>query len=330
MATIPSEIATATLANSGGLATKFINNPHFHQVLREILCAALAAVVTITWLHPIDVVKTRLQIGKTNENDNNVSYASLIRSLVTNEGKTSLYRGITAAWIAEAVYYGLQLGLYEPLKNYLSIGRTSSSTASSKFSTKLLAGAFAGSFGAVTGNPFVVVRTRMVADTGPRRSMAWHIGQIHPLSGFYQGFSAMFVRCIVLSASKMATYDTCKTVVQRRFGLDDGLVLRFWSAFVAGFFITATVMPFDMIRTRMMLPKNQQKQEKHGETGKTNRSGFVQCAKEVYEQYGFGGFYRGACAFWVRIAPKTCLQLILFEHLKQSHWFRWKPHGKID
>ena len=67
------EVATATLANTGVLATKFINNPHFHQVLREILCAAIAAVVTITWLHPIDVVKTRLQIGKTKDNDNDVS-----------------------------------------------------------------------------------------------------------------------------------------------------------------------------------------------------------------------------------------------------------------
>jgi hypothetical protein len=83
---------------------------------------------------------------------------------------------------------------------------------------------------------------------------------------------------------------------------------------VAGFFITATVMPFDMIRTRMMLPP--------GKAGhQRDQINFVQCAKNIYHQDGLDGFYRGAYAFFARIAPKTCLQFIAFEYLKSSKYF---------
>jgi len=297
-------LVEATVANAGVLAAVTCSH---HSILREIACAALAAVFTITWLHPIDVVKTRIQITKSDKC--NTTYASLIRSIASKEGWTSFYRGITVAWIAEAVYYGLQLGLYEPLKQSLA----SQPSKAGGLSTKLLAAAVSGSFGAITGNPFVVLRTRMVANQGKRRGMASFANDVlrdeGGLLGFYQGFAAMFLRCIVLSAAKMVTYDTCKTFIQDRFLLE-GVALQFWSAFVTGFFITGMVMPLDMIRTKMMLPT-----ENH------QRTSLVDCAKGIYHHYGLGGFYRGAYAFWVRIAPKTCLQLILFEHLRESNYF---------
>ena len=35
-------------------------------------------------------------------------------------------------------------------------------------------------------------------------------------------------------------------------GVKDGIPLQFMSAFTAGFFMTCTVAPFDIIRTRLM------------------------------------------------------------------------------
>lgn len=137
------------------------------------------------------------------------------------------------------------------------------------FLKKLLAGAFAGMFGAITGNPLVILRTRMIINKGERKSIWLFIKDVlneDGVKGFYKGFSAMFLRAIVLSSTKMAVYDTCKMYVKNRFLLQ-GIPLQFLSAFVAGFFLTCTVMPFDMIRTRMMTPSD------------GNRVGFLQCAK---------------------------------------------------
>ena len=123
---------------------------------------------------------------------------------------------------------------------------------------KLLAGAYAGMFGAVTGNPFVILRTRMMINKGKKKSIWLFVKDVlneEGITGFYKGFSAMFFRAIVLSSTKMAVYDTCKVFVKNRFMLQ-GIPLQFLSAFVAGFFLTCTVMPFDMIRTRMMTPND--------------------------------------------------------------------------
>lgn len=356
-------------------------------IFREIICASLAAVFAVTWLYPLDVIKTHIQIQNTNINNNNsnnktndvVSYRTVIKSILDASSHqdnsnnhdndddchhrrrrrrgcrrilSSFYRGISAAWIAEAVYYGLQLGLYAPIKEQL-VG----SATTTNFSTKLFAGALAGSFGAITGNPFVIVRTRamMVTTTIPKPSTAKRrtpqtactdatarttirslIREDGVVQGLYQGFSAMWVRAIVLSSTKMAVYDTCKNFVQqhqqkivvllspfigRRIDDDNTssivlhpLQLQFLSAFVTGFFLTCTVMPFDVIRTRMMVPRS----NNNVKSNTSSSLSFLECSKGIYQQNGMRGYYRGSIAFWLRIAPKTCLQFMAFEYLKQK------------
>lgn len=140
----------------------------------------------------------------------------MIKSVKVNEGLGAFYKGISAAWIAEAIYYGLQLGLYEPIKEVLGVAGGDS------FLKKLLAGAFAGMFGAVTGNPFVIIRTRMMVNKGKKKNIWLFVRDVlneEGVTGFFKGFSAMFFRAIVLSSTKMAVYDTCKVYIKNRFML---------------------------------------------------------------------------------------------------------------
>lgn len=59
------------------------------------------------------------------------------------------------------------------------------------------------------------------------------------------------MRASVLNATKMGVYDDVKQKI-KALGFKDGFSMRFTSAFVAGFFMTVTVAPFDMMRTRLM------------------------------------------------------------------------------
>jgi len=72
------------------------------------------------------------------------------------------------------------------------------------------------------------------------------------MAGFYKGIEANVARAMILNATKMACYDTCKGYVKNNLGFKDGIPLQFMSAFSAGFFMTITVSPFDIIRTRLM------------------------------------------------------------------------------
>jgi len=92
-------------------------------------------------------------------------------------------------------------------------------------------------------------------------------------------------------------------------GFKDGFSIQFTSAFVAGFFMTVTVAPFDIIRTRLM----NQPQEKE----LIKYSGFVDCFSKILKSEGPLGFYKGFIPIWSRFAPTTCLQLVFFEAFRK-------------
>lgn len=88
------------------------------KMITNIACAGGAAVITVSFIHPIDVVKTRLQIsgeaGRQTKQYNGMT--GVVRSVLADEGAGAFYKGIGAAWMREASYTSLRLGLYEPCK----------------------------------------------------------------------------------------------------------------------------------------------------------------------------------------------------------------------
>jgi len=157
-------------------------------MLTNIGCAGGAAVITVTFIHPIDVVKTRLQIageaGRQTKQYNGVS--GVIRTVVADEGAGAFYKGIGAAWMREASYTSLRLGLYDPMKQL-----TGANEPNAGFARKFLAGALAGGIGSMFGNPFDVLKTRMMAYEGvENRSVFYFAGQVRDaqgFAGFYKG-----------------------------------------------------------------------------------------------------------------------------------------------
>merc|ERR1719218_546377 len=110
---------------------------------------------------------------------------------------------------------------------------------------------------------------------------------------------------MILNATKMACYDIIKQMLKPYFS--EGIPLQFMSAFTAGFFMTCTVSPFDIIRTRLM---NQPAEKKI-------YNGFVDCFLKMLKTEGPLGFYKGFLPIWGRFAPTTCLQLIIYEQLRK-------------
>ena len=72
------------------------------------------------------------------------------------EGISALWKGVNAAWLREASYTSLRLGLYEPTK--VLVGANDPKTAT--FFGKFVAGSIAGALGSIAGNPFDVLKVR--------------------------------------------------------------------------------------------------------------------------------------------------------------------------
>jgi len=129
----------------------------------NIAAAGGAAVITVTFIHPIDVVKTRLQIageaGRQTKQYNGIT--GVVKTVIADEGAAAFYKGIGAAWMREASYTSLRLGLYDPMKTLVGADKKDAGIGS-----KFLAGALAGAIGSTAGNPFDVLKTRMMAYEG--------------------------------------------------------------------------------------------------------------------------------------------------------------------
>jgi len=177
----------------------------------------MAAVITVSFIHPIDVTKTRMQVAKDGEG----GLGNVIGGALKNEGPGAFYKGIGPAWLREASYTSLRLGLYEPIK--ILVG----ATAGAGFFRKFLAGAIAGAIGSCAGNPFDVLKTRMMADKTGNHGLGHYAGEIMKsdgFGGFYKGFNVNVLRAMVLNATKMACYDTCKAFIITTFAVE-GLLL---------------------------------------------------------------------------------------------------------
>jgi len=126
-------------------------------------------------------------------------------------------------------------------------------------------------------------------------------------SGFYRDIDSNIARAMVLNGTKMGVYDQAKGYVVKTTGLaKTSLAAQFLSAVTAGFFMTVTVSPFDMIRTRLM---NQPADAKIYNNA-------LDCMMKVARQEGPLTFWRGFMPIWSRFAPTTTLQLIIFEQLR--------------
>lgn len=276
---------------------------------KNIACAGGAAVITVSFIHPIDVVKTRLQISGEVGREGKVytGVGDVIKTVSAEEGASAFYKGIGAAWMREASYTSLRLGLYEPMKSV-----TGADKKDAGFLSKFLAGALAGGIGSIAGNPFDVLKTRMMASEGAdAKGVGFFASEVYKaqgMGGFYKGIEANVMRAMILNATKMACYDTCKGIVKNNLGFKDGITCQFLSAFTAGFFMTCTVSPFDLIRTRLM---NQP-------TDAKLYNGFIDCFTKILKSEGPLGFYKGFLPIWGRFAPTTCLQLIIYEQLRAA------------
>lgn len=277
------------------------------SLFKQVGAAGGAAVITVSFIHPIDVVKTRLQVsgGDGVRNYAELGLAGTVGVIAKEEGPLAFWKGINAAWLRESSYTSLRLGLYEPIK--VALG---AQDANAPFLKKFAAGSLAGAIGSLAGNPFDVLKTKMMTSEGTKpptfAEAASALYSNQGVGGFYRGLEANVARAMVLNGTKMGCYDQIKQTIVSSNMVPSGLPTQFCSAFGAGFFMACTVAPFDMVRTRLM---NQPPDAKI-------YSNAFDCFGKILASEGPTGFYRGFIPIWMRFAPTTCLQLVIFEQLR--------------
>jgi len=113
-----------------------LNKP---SLLQSTILGGSAAVFAVNFTHPIELVKTRVQVSKE-------GIIETCSATMRNEGVAAFWKGIPWAYCREGSYTAIRLGAYAPVRDAIGAG-----SPDAPFYMKFLAGAITGAVGSVAG-----------------------------------------------------------------------------------------------------------------------------------------------------------------------------------
>ncbi|KAM5462905.1 mitochondrial FAD carrier protein flx1 [Microsporum audouinii] len=298
--------------------------------LVETIAGFTAGVCSTLVVHPLDIVKTRLQVDRFSSSRIGSSLR-IIRDISLNEGGIqAFYRGLTPNLVGNSVSWGLYFLWYGKIKELLSVARGAGDGAGRLSSLDyFLASGTSGVLTTILTNPIWVIKTRMLSTgahvPGAYPSMISGLRQIYRtegFSGFYQGlvpamFGVSHGALQFMAYEELKRYRTRMTQPSSPDGLTnptdtppaqlkalsniDYLVLSGLSKIFAG----CATYPYQVLRARL------QTYDARG-TYKGVRDAFVQTLRTE----GLAGFYKGLGPNLVRVLPSTWVTFLVYENAR--------------
>ncbi|BDA46729.1 mitochondrial nicotinamide adenine dinucleotide transporter [Coccomyxa sp. Obi] len=289
----------------------------------NILAGGLAGSVTATFVCPLDVLKTRLQVQRRVPGVKYKGISGSLSKILADEGIKGLYRGLTPTLLALLPNWAVYFTVYERLK--ISIGNRAAGNAYIKPPMVHMAAATgAGVATMLVTNPLWVVKTRLQTQhMGLRMGRAVggkaplykgtfdalrRIAKEEGIAGLYSGLLPSLIGvCHV--AIQFPLYEACKQSIAEYKNTSpdrlDPLSLVGISAFSKMVASTATY-PHEVVRSHMHV------------AGSGPFSGFLKTCKQIYSEEGIKGFYRGCTANLLRTTPAAALTFTTFELLSRE------------
>uniref|UniRef100_A0A8C9GUZ5 EF-hand domain-containing protein n=1 Tax=Piliocolobus tephrosceles TaxID=591936 RepID=A0A8C9GUZ5_9PRIM len=168
-------------------------------ILERFISGSLAGVTAQTCIYPMEVLKTRLAIGKTGE------YSGIIdcgKKLLKQEGVRSFFKGYTPNLLGIVPYAGIDLAVYEVLKNYW-LENYSGNSVNPGIMILVGCSTLSNTCGQLASFPVNLIRTHMQAsalmEKGKTTSMIRLIQEIYTKEGklgFYRGFTPNIIKVL--------------------------------------------------------------------------------------------------------------------------------------
>ncbi|GAB5593883.1 hypothetical protein Unana1_08783 [Umbelopsis nana] len=259
--------------------------------------------------HPFDLAKVRLQ---TTTGASRSGMLKTMLTIVTKEGPTALYAGLSASLLRQATYSTVRFGVYDILKNAMTTGNQKPG-----FVQMLVCSSVAGALGGVCGNPGDVVNVRMQNDgqlpVAQRRNYRNALDGVirmtreEGVTSLMRGVGPNINRAVLMTGSQLVSYDVFKDLLLNTLGLKDGVTVQFGSSLLAGLVATTVCSPVDVIKTRIMSASSAQ------------GTGAMAAMKDMMRNEGVLSFFKGWTPAFIRLGPHTIVTFMVLEQLKQWH-----------
>ncbi|GBF90258.1 hypothetical protein Rsub_03391 [Raphidocelis subcapitata] len=279
------------------------------------VAGAIAGALTATFVCPLDVLKTRLQVQRISSS-RRVGIVGGLSGIVKAEGFKGLYRGLSPTLMALLPNWAVYFSVYGRLKTVLTTRHGQVVPATPK--VHMAAAAGAGVATLVVTNPLWVVKTRLqtqhlnlsygraghvrAAYTGTFNALS-RIAREEGLTGLYSGLApSMAGICHV--AIQFPLYEAAKVRAAARRGVrpDELDAAELVATSAASKMVASTVTyPHEVIRSYMHV------------SGSGPLAGLSEAVRTIYREDGARGFYRGCGTNLLRTTPAAALTFTSFE-----------------
>ncbi|EXJ62715.1 hypothetical protein A1O7_03153 [Cladophialophora yegresii CBS 114405] len=295
----------------------------------ETIAGLSAGLISTIIVHPLDIIKTRLQVDTSSHPLLNSSRA-VLRDILRNEGPTrfaALYRGLTpnllgnsAGWALYFLWYREAQDVIRNLRGY-NLGTQLTSV------DYLAASSASGILSAVLTNPIWVVKTRMLStsatQTGAYPGMIFGLRAIYKtegIRGFFHGltptlFGVSHGALYFVAYERLKEWRKVSKKDQTLTNLDT-IVASSLSKTFAG----TLTYPHQLVRARLQTYDP-------GATKRVKGPGLVPLIQQIWRNEGVIGFYKGLFPNLLRVVPSTCVTFLVYEN---TRWALPRMFGNAD
>ena len=188
--------------------------------LQPFVAGGAAGMLASSVVHPIDLAKVRQQLfTSVNPGSTRPSFPGILLHMIKTEGLKSIYSGLSASLLRQAVYATARFGFHRTFSNYF---KKRNNNKPIPFYQKVLSGMASGSIGVLLCTPIDVSLVRMQADSMVSEALRkeygnvfkalWRIGGEEGLSKLYSGLLPSLLRGMAVNVGMMAFYDQVGSV----------------------------------------------------------------------------------------------------------------------
>ncbi|XP_062515568.1 calcium-binding mitochondrial carrier protein SCaMC-2-like [Corticium candelabrum] len=198
----------------------FTHNRSQVGVGERFLAGSIAGACSQTIIYPMELLKTRLALRKTGQY-HGIFHAT--RSIMQTEGLRSFYRGLLPNLIGIIPYAGIDLMVYETLKNRW-LNQHPSTTNPGVF-VLLACGTVSCTCGQLASYPLALIRTKLQAETtrvGITHERQGMVSVVRTIlredgpTGLYRGLGPNFLKVIPAVSISYVVYERLKSVLSVR------------------------------------------------------------------------------------------------------------------
>lgn len=289
--------------------------------------ATIAPVGAVLFTNPLDTAKVRLQLQNRTKVQVYRNSFDCIAKILKSEGIRGIQKGLTPAIFRESSKNIFRIGLFDPILNYLHDKKKEKTIA--PLWKRIVASATTGAMGAVSCNPFELIKTRLQAQT---QSTTMAIGHQHNYSGMlsafsdilkkdgpaglYKGSGLSVVRGIFGTAANLTTYSLLRDYILANNILPDSPWTDALCSCTSSFVAVSLMNPVDVVRTRVY----NQPSLPAGASAVTNNSyyhGGIDAMVKIVKYEGVGALYKGFTTNFMRLAPHFTLTFLFLEQMRR-------------